>query len=285
MSVRESRLAEHDTVLAQPVDGGNGTGVLVLGGSSGRVERDRVRVLAQAGVTALGLRWFGGPGLPPAIDEYPLERLSWGIDRLADRCDRIAVIGSSKGAEALLLYSPDDPRVDAVVAFAPTHVAWADLGRRPDEAPRDDRSSWSRGGRPLPFVPYDHEAPTPGDPPAFAPMYAASLAGLADRDPDRLEAARLPVERFFGAMLLAAGGDDAVWPSLGSAREIERRRTASGLPTTVVTHPGAGHRVVLPGETPPTGGQPMARGGTEVDDRALGALVHPHLMRVLDLEP
>jgi hypothetical protein len=34
-------------------------GVLVLSGSSGRVEEDRCRVLAAAGATAASYRWFG----------------------------------------------------------------------------------------------------------------------------------------------------------------------------------------------------------------------------------
>lgn len=84
-------------------------------------------------------------------------------------------------------------------------------------------------------------------------------------------------------MLLVAGGDDHLWPSLDAARAIERRREAYDLPTTVVTHPDAGHRTVLPGETVATGGAVMDRGGTERADRALGALAWPEVLRVLDL--
>ncbi len=41
------------------VVGDGPTGVLVLAGSSGRVEEDRCRVLAAAGATAASYRWFG----------------------------------------------------------------------------------------------------------------------------------------------------------------------------------------------------------------------------------
>ena len=91
------------------------------------------------------------------------------------------------------------------------------------------------------------------------------------------------MERFFGDVLLVAGGDDQVWPSVTFARAVESRRRALDLPTTVVTHEGAGHRVVLPGETVAAGGQRMARGGTEAADRALGQQAWPHLRRVLEL--
>ena len=44
MAVREHSY-DHDGVIIAPERGGNGTGVLVLSGSSGRVERDRALLL------------------------------------------------------------------------------------------------------------------------------------------------------------------------------------------------------------------------------------------------
>lgn len=271
--------AASEPFVATPDGGGNGTGVLVLSGSSGRVERERAQVLASAGVTALTYRWFGGPDGPEGICEYPLESFSWAVERLAAQCDRVVLMGSSKTAEAFLLYAADDPRVDAVVALAPSHVAWANVGPGSDGAVRPCRSSWTRGGVPVPFVPYDDDIAVDTDPPAFEPVYRGSLRTFADR----VEAARIPVERFFGDVLLVAGGDDRVWPALDSAREIEARRAAYDLPTTLVTHPGAGHRVTLPGESVAEGGMRMARGGTDAADRELGRLAWPHLRRILDL--
>lgn len=265
--------------LLTPRDGGNGTGVLVLSGSSGRIEHNRASVLTTAGVTAMTYRWFGDPGQPRSINEYPIERFAWGVDRLADRCDRIVLMGASKSAEAFLLFAADDPRIDAVVAFAPSHVAWANVGPDDRDELRPCRSSWTRGGRPVPFVPYDDETTVDTDPPAFEPMYRQSLITFADR----VAAATIPVERFFGDVLLIAGGDDRLWPSLDAARAIERRRSVFDLPTTVVTHPDAGHRTLLPGEPVATGGAAMDRGGTEAADRELGSLAWPEILRVLDL--
>jgi hypothetical protein len=48
-----------------------------------------------------------------------------------------------------------------------------------------------------------------------------------------------------------------------------------------VTHPDAGHRVILPGEGVATGGVSMERGGSASADRALGLLAWPEIMRVL----
>ncbi len=255
----------------------NGTGVLVLSGSSGRVEVARANLLAGQGVLALTYRWFGATGQPPGICEYPLELFEPAIDLLAERCDRIVLIGVSKSAEAFLLYAAHDPRIAGVVALAPGHVAWANVGPGADGQDRPQRSSWTWRGVPVPFVPYDDEFPIATDPPEFRPLYEHSLTAF----PDAVDAARIPVERIAADVLVVAGEDDRLWPGADSAREIKARRAAYGLATTVVTHPGAGHRVILPGEAVATGGARMARGGTEAADRELGELAWPHLLRLL----
>lgn len=266
-----------EEVLHRPLPAPTGVGVLVLSGSSGRVEAGRARVLAGLGATALTYRWFGADGQPAGLCEYPLESFAPAVERLAAECDEIVLLGTSKSAEAFLLYAAHDPRVDAVVAIAPSHVAWANVGPCTDGQLRPCRSSWTLGGEPVPFVPYDDDAEVVGDPPVFRPVYEQSLRTFATA----VESARIPVERFFGDVLLVAGGDDRVWPGAVFAREIERRRAAYGLPTTIVTHPQAGHRVVLPGERVAEGGMRMARGGTDTADRELGRLAWPHLQRLL----
>jgi alpha-beta hydrolase superfamily lysophospholipase len=280
MELRSETLADVEGVCVRPAGAtaGTSTGVLVLSGSSGRVESERAAVLAGVGTTALTYRWFGSPGRPHGIWELPVESFDWAVDRLASHCDRVVLVGASKSAEAFLLYAADDPRVDAVVAVSPSHVVWANVAPGPDGELRPQHSSWSRAGAAFPFVPYDDDVAVTGDPPAFEPVYRASLAAT---HPDRVAAATIPVERFFGDVLLVAGGDDRVWPALDFARLIEARRTAYALPTTLVTHPAAGHRVLLPGETVATGGDRMARGGTESADRALGLLAWPEIRRVL----
>ncbi|MFW6600279.1 hypothetical protein ACQBAU_09710 [Propionibacteriaceae bacterium Y2011] len=50
------------------------------------------------------------------------------------------------------------------------------------------------------------------------------------------------------------------------------RRAGSGLATTIVTDPDAGHRTVLPGEQVIDAGLPMQRGGIPEADRRLGEL-------------
>lgn len=274
----EIGLAWADGLLVVPDDRPPSSAVLVLSGSSGRIERERARLFARHGAAALTFRWFGGAGQPPGICEVPLETFLPALDQLSDLSDRVVVLGVSKSAEAALVLAARDTRISAVVALAPTSVVWANVGAGLDGRDRPQRSSWTWEGVPLPFVAYDDEWEPDDDPPRFRGSYEQSLrmAGAA------ADSARIPVEDIDADVLLAAGGDDEVWPSLDHARVILDRRAAAGLTTRLVTSPDAGHRVILPGELVATGGQPMARGGCEAADRALGEQLWPHLLALLD---
>lgn len=250
------------------VVGDGPTGVLVLAGSSGRVEEERCRVLAEAGATAASYRWFG-----ETVDLVALESFDEPLALLHERCERLVVMGTSRGAEAALLLGAVHPEIDAVVAFSPSDVVWASLS-----SDRPQRSSWTRGGEPLAFVPYDDSWEPDTDPPEFVGQYEQALEKFSDRVP----AARIPVERIAGEVLLTAGGDDRVWPALDFADQAAARRERAGLATTVLTIEDAGHRVVLPGEAqapPPR----FAHGGTFEADSELGLLVWPHLLELISL--
>jgi uncharacterized protein len=262
-----------EDVLVVP-DEPNGTGVLLLAGSSGRVEGERARLLSTMGATVLAIRWFGGPGQSPGTYRVPLETFTAAIDRLEQGCDRLVVVGTSFGAEAALLTAAYDGRVDAVVAIAPSAVVWAGVETDGDGRQRQ-LSHWTWRGRPLPFVRLDESWEPDRDPPSFRSSYVRSLSQRTDT------VGTIPVERIAGEVVLVVGGDDEVWPSDVFAQMIDDRRGARGLTTTIVTHPCAGHHVVLPGERPVTGGMRMARGGTPEADRELGELLWPHLARVL----
>ncbi len=107
-------------------------------------------------------------------------------------------------------------------------------------------------------------------------MYEQSLSAYADRVP----AARIPVERIAGEVVLVAGGDDRLWPGLDLAEDVVRRREAAGLATMLVSHPHAGHRVLLPGEKVPPPPR-LLHGETPAADAELGRRVWPELVRLL----
>ncbi|NYJ76387.1 acyl-CoA thioester hydrolase/BAAT C-terminal domain-containing protein [Allobranchiibius huperziae] len=269
-------LAEADIHWSRP-ENPTGVGVLVLAGSSGRLDAGRADALAAAGATALAIRWFGGDGQPVVPCEVPLETFVDAISLLVPASDRVGVVGLSYGAEAALLTAVRDSRVDTVIALAPTDVAWEGQHEHDDD-PR--RSKWTWRGEPVPFVPLDRSW-VPGEgTPAFAPLYQLSResAGVATVD-----AARIPVELFRGDLVLVAGGDDQVWPSVSAARAIAARRVQHGLKTVVVEDPAAGHPIVLPGERAPNLMRGYRVGGDPGAAKRLGERAWPAIRDALGL--
>ena len=248
-----------------------GAGVLVLGGSSGRVDEARARVLAEQGCIAESVRWFGGPGQHPGPWEIPRETFQRRVADLARDCDRVCIVGVSFGAEAALVTAALAARVDGVVAFAPSDVVWAGI----DPAGRQT-SHWSLDGQPLPFVPFVESWQPDSDPPGFRSLYLASRAA----SPEAVAAAVIPVERV-PRLITVSGGDDQVWPSDLHAANIRSRRAAHGADTTAVADDEAGHRAVLPGEPVVSGGMSMRRGGTETADRRLGQAAWTRMLPLL----
>ena len=165
-----------------------------------------------------------------------------------------------------------------MVGLSPTYVAWAGLSEE-----RPQRSSWTLRGEPVPFVPFDDEAVEDAvkeageELPSFCEAYLSALEKYADRVP----AATIPVERIAGEVVLVAGGADALWPSVLFAEAVRRRRTAHDLETIVVSHPDAGHRVVLPGEPVLPPSRRIAWGGSEEADRELGLRAWPEIAAIL----
>nr|WP_227464740.1 alpha/beta fold hydrolase [Nocardioides lijunqiniae] len=233
--------------------------------------------MASYGVTALALRWFGGEGQPPVPREVPLETFTEALDLLLAECDRVVLMGLSYGAEAALLTACVAPRVDAVVALAPTDVAWEGQAEHDDDPPR---SKWTWAGHPVPFVPLDRAWQSSSVRPSYVELYERSLA-LAGADV--VSAGTIPVEEIRGDVVLVAGGDDRVWPSSASAERIAQRRAAAGLTVTSILDPAAGHPVVLPGESAPDLRRPYDVGGDEGAPQRLGSLAWPAVRRLLRL--
>lgn len=199
-----------------------------------------------------------------------MELFAKQLDLLRRDADRVLLFGTSFGAEAALATASRYP-VDGVIAVAPSAVVWAgaDAGTW--------SSHWTHRGEPVAFVPFDPAWVPDADPPAFVSLYESSLR----LDAAVTQAARIRVEEILAEVLLIAGGDDQVWPSVQFAEQIAGTREPLGLTTTIVSHPHAGHRLLLPGERPVTGGVSMRRGGTPDADAELGAMAWPEIGRML----
>jgi acetyl esterase/lipase len=208
-----------------------------------------------------------------------LETITTAITRLLQQgCERIVLVGTSKGAEAALLTAVYDSRVDAVVAISPSSVVWGNIGPGRDGEEWPQRSSWTRGGDPLPFVasdPYWKREFREGLS-SYRSLYECSLRRFASE----VDAATIRVEAAHARIVLVAGTDDALWPSDLFARSIAARLAAVARPAALIFHPEAGHRVLLPGETTPRSTR-HAHGGSDAADMALGRLAWDAIKAVI----
>src|SRR5262249_50058039 len=124
-------------------------GVLVLGGSEGGYPDEDAALLASHGFTALSVAYFGIDGGRKELAEIPIELFQRALDWLARQAavdsSKLAVLGTSKGAEAALLLAARNSRVKAVVAYAPSSIAWSCI------CSSDTLGSWTLGGAAIPF--------------------------------------------------------------------------------------------------------------------------------------
>ena len=258
-----------------------GLGVLILTGSSGRVDLDRARLFGEHGAVALAQRWWGGEGQAPGINLIPLEVFLKGVDLLkAEGCDRIAILGTSRGAEAALLTAVRDPRIDIAIAISPSHVVWQDFGPGLDGVYWPPRSAFTWEKRALPCVIYDPRVwPAVGGPQIYRPTHEKSLQTFAAD----VSAASIPVEEARAEIILVAGAGDLLWPSEISARELAARLKRHGKRATIIEHPYAGHSLVFPGEPRPPEPAARAWGGNLQADSELGAAAWEEIARRLGL--
>jgi dienelactone hydrolase len=225
--------------------------ILVIGGSEGGLDRqvDRdARALNRQGFCVLAMSFFRAPGQPSAIDLIPLETFDRALDWLARQpgvdAGRCALVGMSKGAEAALLVASARPGLAAVVAAAPSSVVWPGFDWARFRALK--RSSWSRGGQPLPALPYGVMRWRHG----MTSIFANGLQQL-ERHPDAV----IPIETSRAPILLICGGKDQVWPSCLMADQIKARaQRLSGPPVEILAYTDGDHgsfgSPLEPGERP-----------------------------------
>ena len=233
LELREAGLVA-DYFAADPATASPGA-IIVLGGSEGGLggSRNLARRLAAAGFDAIAVSYFGEAGQSPRLDQVPIEPMTRAREWLEARPgpgEAIAVLGVSKGGELALLTASRDPAIKAVVAAVPSHVVWQGI----DMQGGMTGSSWTVGGVPLPYVPYDLSN-------GFISVHALYAGSLASAPAE----AEIPVEQIAGPILLVSGQADTLWPSTEMANRVEQRLRANNFPhgVTHLAYPDAGHAV------------------------------------------
>lgn len=239
--------------------------VVIIGGSEGgSLITLAAAPLASHGFAVLALPVFSPPDrrtaareipeLPAHWADMPVETLNRARDWLSKRpevdASRIALHGTSMGAVLALLAAAHLSWPAAVVAIVPSDIVWEGWGPGIEEG---KRSTFSVGGQPLPFVPlvgYEEEIK------GFDRQEPVFVRRPHERGratyPERIAAARVPVERIRVPLLVIGGHDDQMWPSGDMARNIVQSRKAAGLETEALLYREAGHSLYDTGYAPTT---------------------------------
>ena len=262
--------------------GGEGRGVLLVPGSTGLSAMEPMAaLLASHGYLALVAAYMQEPGLPPAMNEIPVEVVGAALEQLEAVAGPSAVVGASVGTQGLLsALALGSAAATRAVAIAPSSVVWQAL---PDNGRPPQTAAWSHGGEPLPWLAMHGERILPEmvkhsllerlsrHPRPHAlhmmPAYAPSL-----RITDKVEKAAIEVEKIGCPLLVLSGEDDQMWPATRMAEMIAQRRKGAGVDSgdRYLAFPGAGHflRPPITPTTVPWNDALVSGGGPEASARA-----------------
>lgn len=201
---------------------------------------------ARRGFVAASVAYFGLPGLPKTLENIPVETVGNALSSIAKRDDvdpnRIAIMGISKGGEFALLAASTYPQIHAVIAGVPSPFAWQGIAQGPGAA----QSSWTQGGKPLPYVHYGTQMGQVFGA-AFATHQPLDLrkgyAGAMDENTSQVPAAMFHLENIHGPVMMLAADDDQIWDSVAQSQlGMNYLRAHHNAHDDVYLHyPGAGH--------------------------------------------
>ncbi|TGV08046.1 palmitoyl-CoA hydrolase [Alcaligenaceae bacterium 429] len=226
--------------------------VMVLGGSEGGVQEHQAALYASHGYAALALGYFRVPGRSDYIShtdlEYFQQALAWLRTRVQPLNDFVAISGFSRGAELALLLAATYPQaVSAVIAFAPSaFVHSSQNAADPDEG--REAPAWLLQGEPLCHL-WQNNSHASWDAFDSSVPHRHELAiQTALQDIAAMDAARIPVERIQGPVLLSSGTDDGVWPASRFCQMVVDRLASRAEPALVkwINTPHAGHAIRFP---------------------------------------
>ena len=216
--------------------------MIVLPGSQGGIPLPGAHAggLASRGYVVLALAYFNAEGLPPLLQNIPLEYFATAVEWLKSQATvdatRIGVMGTSRGGELALLLGATYPSTfRVVVANVPSNVVWPGLS---DES---GAPAWTLNGKPVPAV---------------RTQFTVADRALSSRDrflrrlQDTAGAARaeIAVERINAPLLMFSGTDDQLWPSdIFCARVVERLKARHFKhPVEHYSYEFAGHQITRP---------------------------------------
>lgn len=237
--------------------------VVLWGGSEGGfgVNGEQAALLASHGIPALAMAYFDEPGLPCSLSNIPLEYFAKAIRWLRGQPQvnpgRVWIHSGSRGTEAELLVVAHWPGLaHGVVAEAPSSTVYGAIGGQCEPSAA---AAWTLHGKPLAGGGFDFGAITDNRDGSVSDVKAFADALDTPLDP---RAARIPVQKIQGPVLLISGGDDQLWPSEIYANQIIAGLRSDPAPHQHLNYAGAGHIVLGLPYAPAFIEEPGPHGGT-----------------------
>ncbi|OQY48815.1 MAG: hypothetical protein B6242_01340 [Anaerolineaceae bacterium 4572_78] len=153
VTVKEIRRAGLVGWYYKPAGEGPYPGMLLLHGADGVPLHHEAALLASRGIASFAVKYFSRQynELPDHLNNMPLEYFKKAIKWMRDdgKCKKVALFGTSKGAEAVLLTASLFPDiVDGVIVQAPSSVPLTGFKRKQPNHP-----PWLYEDEPLPYMP------------------------------------------------------------------------------------------------------------------------------------
>lgn len=239
--------------------------VIIIVGGADTLGLNRETVMPQLVAAGYSVFYFAtyeiifGPSkptveaLPTRYVNIPIDRLNhvrdWLLDQPGVDANRIGLYGHSRNAAYVLLAATRIDWVDAVAAIAPSDVIWEGWG---DGVKLGTTSSYTWKNEPLAYVPYSENWFR--ETAKFSRGERGRLRTPMDEgrwdNPRRAVEARIPIENYTGAVLVAGGEQDDLWSAGHMAQNIAERRAEAGLETELIVFPDAGHDLISDGQNP-----------------------------------
>jgi len=196
--------------------------IIALGGSEGGMPFEYMNwTVTDRGYNVLQLPYFDYNGLPPSLNNIPLEYFEKAFEWLSNQKtvlkDNYYAMGISKGGELSLLLASYYDEIKGVFAMVPSSVVWQGI---PKGMYTGSNSSWTYKNEEIPYT-------------AFGTFDFIGLGkGIIynewhDYYDNALEninqSSFIKVENINGPIILISGKNDQIWPSEKMCNQIVER--------------------------------------------------------------